>query len=72
MKELTVSEIQEVSGGTLADSAKIFGYGIGLGATVFGTKVGTIGVAAAFISAPLASMAMLGIAFYAGYKLLDK
>jgi hypothetical protein len=72
MKELTVSEIQEVSGGDISDTAEIFSYGIGLGATMFGTKVGTIGVAAAFIAAPLASMAMLGIAFYAGYRLVGK
>lgn len=72
MKELTVSEIEEVSGGTLAESVEIFGYGVGLGAVAFGTKVGTIGVGAAFLAAPFVSMAMLGIAFYAGYKLLGK
>jgi hypothetical protein len=72
MKELTVSEIQEVSGGDFAESTAIFSSGVGLGFTAFGTKVGTIGVVAAFTAAPIVSVAMLGIAFYAGYKLLKK
>jgi hypothetical protein len=72
MKELTVSEIQEVSGGDFAETAAIFSSGVGLGATAFGTKVGTIGVVAAFTAAPIVSVAMLGIAFYAGYRLVKK
>lgn len=72
MKELTVSEIQEVSGGTIGESATGFAMAMGIGGAAFGSKLAGITVAAAFAMSPLATFAMLGIAFYSGYKLLGK
>ncbi len=71
MKELTVSEIQEVSGGDLdsAGSAALVG---GLGLAKFGTGWASMGAAAAIGASPLVVLAMAGLAFYAGYKLLGK
>lgn len=71
MKELTVSEIQEVSGGELgaAGGAALVG---GLGVAKFGTGWASMGAAAAFGASPLVVLAMAGLAFYAGYRLLDK
>ena len=72
MKELTVSEIQEVSGGTIGEAATGFGMAMGIGGAAFGTKLAGITVAAAFSVSPIAALAMVGIAFYSGYKLLGK
>jgi hypothetical protein len=71
MKELTMSEIQEVSGGELetAGSAALIG---GIGLAKFGSGWASMGVAAAFAGSPLVVLAMAGLAFYAGYKLLGK
>ncbi|HJS16190.1 MULTISPECIES: hypothetical protein [Rheinheimera] len=70
MKELTVSEIQEVNGGGAGESAAAFGLGMGIGAAVYGTKFASLGVAAAFALSPVGGIAMLGLSFYAGYILL--
>lgn len=70
MKELTVSEIQEVNGGCAGEYAAAFGLAMGIGGAVYGTKLAGLGVAAAFGLSPVGGLAMLGLSFYAGYILL--
>lgn len=72
MKELTVSEIQEVSGGDAGEAAAALGIAMGIGGAAFGSKVGTIAVATAFAISPISAMAMLGLSLYAGYRLAKK
>lgn len=69
MKELTVSEIQEVSGGDATEAAASLGIAMGIGGAVFGSKVGTIALATAFSISPIAVFAMAGLSLYAGYRL---
>lgn len=70
MKELTMSEIQEVSGGDASEAAASLGIAMGIGGAAFGSKVGTIALATAFSISPLAVFAMAGLAIYAGYRLV--
>lgn len=72
MKELTVSEIQEVSGGDATEAAASLGIAMGIGGAAFGSKVGTIAVATAFSISPIGALAMLGLSLYAGYRLARK
>lgn len=69
MKELTVNEIQQVSGGEPAGAAAVMGMAMGVGGAVFGKAAVGITVSAAFAMSPLGVFAVLGLAFYSGYLL---
>lgn len=69
MKELTVSEIEKVSGGDASEAAASLGIAMGIGGAAFGSKVGTIALATAFSISPIAVFAMVGLSLYAGYRL---
>lgn len=71
MRELTFDQVEEVSGGGAAQGLGAFGLALGIGSATFGANFGVVGVGLAFASAPLAVGAMVGLAFYAGFAMLD-
>jgi hypothetical protein len=74
VQELTIDEINTVSGAALnvKDSTGGVVLMAGIAATAFGSGWGALGVGAAFAAAPVAVVAMGGLALYAGYVLLRK
>lgn len=72
MHELSIHEIDAVSGA----GPKEAGAAMGLAATIGGASLGagwaSMAVGAAFAASPLGVIAVVGLAAYAGYKLLDK
>lgn len=69
MHELTLEQVEQVSGGTMPESAAAFGLAVVIGNASFGSGFGLVGAGLAFASAPFAVGAMLGLAFYAGFRL---
>jgi hypothetical protein len=83
MQDLTPEEIMLVSGGKIQDlqaaGSTLAGGGggvtagvatglmAGVGAAAWGSSWGLVGVGAAFAAAPIAVVAMAGLALYAGY-----
>lgn len=72
MKELTSHEIELVDGAGATEAGVGVAGAAGIGAATFGAGWGTVGVAAAVASSPIAVAAMVGLAFYAGYQLMMK
>ena len=70
MRELTFEQVDVVSGGNLGEGLGAFGLALGIGSATFGAKFGVVGVGLAFASAPVAAGAMVGLAFFAGFRLL--
>lgn len=70
MRELTLEQVEEVSGGGAGQGFGAFGLALGIGGATFGAKFGVVGVGLAFASAPLAVGAMVGLSFYAGFMML--
>lgn len=70
MQELSLNEIDAVSGADGKEFAAILGAGSGLGLAAFGTGWATTAVGIAFAASPLAVIAIAGCAGYAGYRLL--
>lgn len=69
MRELTIDEVNAVGGGDLKQAGAAFGLASGIGAAAFGAGWGTVAVGAAFMAAPFAAAAMLGLAAYGGYTI---
>ena len=67
MRELTVSEIQDVSGAGPGEGFGAFGLALGLGSVTFGSKFGMMAVGVDFGTAPLTVIAVVGLSLYAGY-----
>jgi hypothetical protein len=73
MRELTHGEINDVSGAGTSEAGTAAGLAAGIGTISFGAAaLGTISVAAAFAASPIAAVAMVGLAAYAGYQLATK
>ena len=68
MRELTMDELDEVSGGTIWDALPIWGTAMGIGTVTYGSSWGAVAALAAFGVAPVAALAMVGLAFYGGYQ----
>jgi hypothetical protein len=66
--ELTVDEVDCVSGAGAKTSAAALGAAGAIGATTFGSTWGAVAVGTAFAAAPVAVVAMAGLAAYAGYS----
>lgn len=66
MRALTEVEMDEVSGGGWEQSGIALGLMTGIGATTFGATWGAMVVGTAFAMAPVAVIAMGGLALYAG------
>ena len=72
MRELSVSEIEQVNGGGAGEAAGAFGAAAGIGAATFGASWGSVGVGIAFAVSPIAVGAMIGLSFYAGYQFIQE
>ncbi|WP_206076913.1 hypothetical protein [Massilia horti] len=66
IRELSIDEVNCVSGGGLSAGASA-AAAAGIGAAAFGSGWGAVAVGAAVASAPIAVVAMVGLAAYAGY-----
>ena len=69
MRELSVVEIEEVSGGMIEDAAKYFAVTVGIGMATFGAGWGGVVVASAVATAPIAVGAMAAFSFLGGVAL---
>jgi hypothetical protein len=80
MRMLTQKEVQQVSGGSVGDEDKptrhrmegamSFGAVAAIGAATFGGTWGAAAVAVSFAAAPIAVVAMAGLAAYGAYSVV--
>jgi len=71
MRELTMDELEQVSGGDFAESAAAFAAAAGIAQTVLGSGWATMGVVAITgVGWPVAGL-IVGLSFYSGYSLLN-
>ncbi len=71
MRELTINEMEEVSGAGITDALKYWGAGAAIGQISYGGTWGTIAALTAFGLSPVAATAMVGLAFAGGYAYLN-
>ena len=71
MRELTINELEEVSGAGISDALKYWGAAAAMGQITFGGTWGTIAALTAFGLSPVAATAMVGLAFARGYAYLS-
>jgi len=71
MRELTMDELEEVSGASWSDAASAWGTGAVLGAATYGSTWATIGALTAIVGSPIVATAMIGLAFYGGYQVMQ-
>ena len=72
MRELTMNEVDFVSGGDVATGGAAMAGAAGIGAAAFGASWGSVGVGIAFAVSPLAVVAMVGLGLFAGYEFLQE
>ncbi len=70
MRELSVVEIDEVSGGRMLDSIPFFTASMAIGSAAFGPSWGVVGVGLAVSVSPLAVGAMAAFALAGGVALM--
>lgn len=71
MRELTLTELDQVSGAGITDALKYWGAGAAIGQITYGGSWGTIAALTAFGLSPLAATAMVGLAFAGGVAYLS-
>lgn len=72
MHELSIDEIGIVSGAGPKEAGAALGVAGTIGAAALGAGWGTMAVGAAFAASPLAVVAVVALAVYAGYELASK
>lgn len=72
MRELSMEEIGQVSGGMVLDAAPYFTAMITIGATTFGSTWGAVAVGTAVATAPFAVGVMAGLSVLGGIALTFK
>ena len=72
MHILNENELASVVGAGNVEAAAATTVALGIGVATYGTALGTIAVGAAFVVAPLAVIAMVGLAAVAGYEFVSK
>lgn len=72
MQILNENELTMVNGGGPGEAAAATAAAVGIGFATYGTALGTVAVGAAFVAAPIAVIAMVGLAAVAGYQLATK
>jgi hypothetical protein len=72
VQELTIDEVNSVSGASVKDAGAALGLMATIGGAAFGSGWGAVAVGGALAGAPIAVAAMAGLAVYAGYVLLQK
>ncbi|MFB9240160.1 hypothetical protein IV454_21830 [Massilia antarctica] len=70
MQELSLNEVELVSGGDAKESAAAFGLGGVIATAAFTSSWGTMAVGAAIAMSPLSVVAIAACAGYAGWRLL--
>jgi len=71
MRELTMDELGEVSGGDFTETLQYLGTAAALAQITYGTGWGSMGVVAAFSLSPLGGAVVLGLAFTGGYVIFS-
>ena len=71
MRELTMDELEQVSGGDLTDSLKYWGTAAAIGQITYGSSWGTIAALTAFGMSPIGATIMVGLAFAGGVAYLS-
>ena len=72
MHELSINEIDMVSGAGPKEAGAVVGVTAAIGTAAFGAGWGTLAVGAAFVASPVAVIAVVALAAYAGYELASK
>lgn len=72
MREMKFGEVDQVAGGDLTKSLGAGGAAIALGSASLGAEWGALTVGFAVAAAPVTVVALVGLAAYAGYELLQK
>jgi hypothetical protein len=70
MRELTLTELDQVGGAGWSDALQYLGTAAAIGQVTYGSTWGTIAVMSAF-GTPLAALTMVGLAFGAGYAFMS-
>lgn len=71
MRELTMDELEQVSGAGFGEAAMAWGTAIAIGNATYGSSWGAVAVLTAAGISPLAALGMVGLALYGGYQLLQ-
>lgn len=71
MRELTINELDEVSGAGWTETLGAWGTAAYIGSATYGSTWATIGALTAIGLSPVAATAMIGLAFYGGYQLIQ-
>jgi len=71
MRELTMDELEEVSGAGWGDALAAFGTAAYIGNATYGASWATIGVLTAVTGSAVVATAMVGLAFFGGYQILQ-
>ncbi|MDF3125276.1 hypothetical protein [Rheinheimera sp. 1928-s] len=72
MQELTFEQVEEVSGGDMAEAAAAGGLAAGIGIATFGTGWAKMGIAAAFAISPIGVIAVVGLSAAAGWLMMQE
>jgi len=68
MRELTLDELDEVSGGGRSDSVIAFSTAAALSRAAFGSPWARMLAVSAFGASPIVATAVVGLAIYGGYQ----
>ena len=68
MRDITMDEIDQVSGADTGTGIAAFGAAGAIGMAAFGSGWGAVGAGLAFAVSPIAVGAMVGLALYGGYQ----
>ena len=71
MRELSMVEVEQVSGGAFLDYVSLFTAAVGIGSYSFGSAWATTGVAAALAISPISVVAMAGLSLVGGYAAMQ-
>lgn len=71
LRALSPEELQLVSGGDIFKATGLFGLAGGIGYSAFGAYWGAVAVGAAVVASPITVGAMVGLAAWGGYELLQ-
>jgi len=72
MRELTMDEMEQVSGAGWAETLGAWGTAAYIGTATYGSTWATIGALTAIGISPIAATAMVGLALYGGYQTLQE
>ena len=71
MRELSMVEVEQVSGGAFLDAVPYFTAAVGIASYTFGSGWATMGVAAAVAISPISVIGIAGLSLAGGYMALQ-